>query len=1170
MTKPITPAEKRTGAAIDAAIFSAFLTEHGVPELLETTVDQLPQQKRILKTRNLEILKTTVATLMSGVFPHASALRPSVVPELRKSAWLMIDASIAKHKAALAEEVAKRPLFERSVSDRTERRLVDQLLKLRAEVRAVAKPRPADDYWRSDVLVRFEPPSFELDDQDQEGESFVRLIVEDDRVAAYNECIHAPNAACTHVLSAIDAVLEALAEKKRLPSLASLLKRLAEPAWQRMFTAFDEALAEVAEPPSTQAMRLCFALVETATRYDLAVLRQKQGNREKWHHPKRLGRSELASALPLATSPAERRVLELLLADAEREHDDRLAERAVVLRALAALDGHPRVVFESFHGATTPLAVEKRTLELRAEAEADGAVSLLPAVTGLPGARPDLLTRLDDAPAGILLELDLPHQRCRVIEVPRAAKALLSGLKHRFARVPAEHKLELLRRLSEAERAIPVVRAPALKGERVEPSTKVFVRLDPQPEEAALDVRLCVRPLPGGLPFTPGEGTEEVVGSSGAPEKLVYTKRDLSAETAAAEAVRTTLKLEEELEPYRYHLSGDRALDLLVELEARSAEIETEWPEGQVRRTVRSARAKDLRIGVEDRKDWFELRGEVQLDDQQVPLEALLQALREHRRYVRVSDERWLAISDSLESALSRLDEVATKTREGPQLSHAAPLVLADLAEALGAFHASDRWTKTLETSAALENTVPALSPELQAELRAYQLDGYRWLSRLSSLGFGACLADDMGLGKTVQAIALLLERRAQGPALVVAPTSVGFNWRRELARFAPSLSPIVLREIAPPSRPAAIAAAQPGQVLILGYGLLAREIEALEQVEFGTFVIDEAQALKNSKTDRARAAKRIRAKWRLALTGTPMENHLGELWSLFHVLEPGLLGGREHFKRRFADRQNRSAALSRVIRPFVLRRTKTAVATELPPKTEVQLELTLSADERKLYERERQRAVAELTAQQGQRSPEQQRFSVLASITKLRQLACHPRLIDPESEVKSSKLLRAVSLLRELREEGHRALVFSQFTRLLGLLAQALDAESLSYEYLDGRTGATERERIVDAFQQGSATAFLLSLKAGGTGLNLTAADYVLHLDPWWNPAVEDQATDRAYRIGQTRPVTVYRLVSQGTLEEKILAMHQNKRALFAETLEGTEAAAALSTEELLALLSS
>jgi SNF2 family DNA or RNA helicase len=402
-----------------------------------------------------------------------------------------------------------------------------------------------------------------------------------------------------------------------------------------------------------------------------------------------------------------------------------------------------------------------------------------------------------------------------------------------------------------------------------------------------------------------------------------------------------------------------------------------------------------------------------------------------------------------------------------------------------------------------------------------------------------------------------------------------------EAERFAPALRRVLHRGSA---RAAGLAGLGPGDLVVTSYALAVRDAEALAAIPFAALVLDEAQALKNAATRRARAIRGLQAGWRVALSGTPIENHLGELWSLYRVVSPALLGSWEHFRERFAtpiERERdpeRREALGQLLRPFLLRRTKEAVAPELPAKTEVLRLVDLSAEERRLYEQTRLAALSTLGRRKEAAGKEeghgegnkdgQARIEILAALTRLRQLACHPRLGDATSTAPSSKLRALLEVLDEVREAGHRALVFSQFTRFLDLAHAALAAEGFRLLALDGSTPPAQREARVAAFQRGEADAFLISLRAGGTGLNLTAADYVIHLDPWWNPAVEDQATDRAHRIGQRRAVTVIRLVARGTVEEAVLSLHADKRGLAASVLDGGESAAPLGTEELLALL--
>jgi SNF2 family DNA or RNA helicase len=438
---------------------------------------------------------------------------------------------------------------------------------------------------------------------------------------------------------------------------------------------------------------------------------------------------------------------------------------------------------------------------------------------------------------------------------------------------------------------------------------------------------------------------------------------------------------------------------------------------------------------------------------------------------------------------------------------------------------------------------------------------------RLADWGVGACLADDMGLGKTIQGLAMLQARAEGGPALVIAPASVTRNWVREAAKFAPTLNPVLLGQ---GDRAEAIAAVGPYDMLVVSYGLLPFEGEALAAKRFGTIILDEAQAIKNRGTKRSQVAMSLQGDFRVATTGTPIENHLGELWNLFQFLNPGLLGSFQRFNEKYTlpitknNDNERRQQLRRLIQPFILRRRKEEVLEELPPKTEITLHVELSPEERAFYEALRQRALESIDDSDGQN----RRFQILAQLMKLRQAACHPQMVDPTVNIGSSKLELLAETVRDLTESGHKVLIFSQFVRHLKLVEAWVQSEGIEYQYLDGSTPGKKRDEAVQAFQRGEGDVFLISLKAGGTGLTLTAADYVIHLDPWWNPAVEDQASDRAHRIGQQRPVTVLRFVSENTIEEKIVELHAQKRDLADSLLAGTEQSASLSAEDLLDLI--
>ena len=595
------------------------------------------------------------------------------------------------------------------------------------------------------------------------------------------------------------------------------------------------------------------------------------------------------------------------------------------------------------------------------------------------------------------------------------------------------------------------------------------------------------------------------------------------------------------------------------------------WPASKPMRLLGEITPQCLKVRLTSQRDWFGLEGELCMDDMQVPLAELFAALRSGARFVPLGDGGFATISDDLRQRLSIMDDVALPERTGLSVSRAAAGMIKDAIGQDIPAEIDQRWHDAIERLND-KTKVPKKPPkQLQAEFRDYQMAGYQWLSQLSNWGLGGCLADDMGLGKTVQALGVLLDRQSSGPALIVAPTSVGGNWMRETEKFAPSLKPHLYREH---DRDELLQNATAGDLIIASYQMVQRDAERFCGRQWGTLVLDEAQFIKNFHTKTCATIRQIEAEWSLALTGTPLENHLGELWSLMRVISPGLLGSWERFRERFAEPiergkdHQRLLSLGRVLRPFMLRRTKSEVLTELPPRTEIVHTIELSGEERKRYDAARLAALAELAAKDQGENDQQKRIRVLSWLTRLRQLACHPRLVDPRWKKSSAKLDGLIDIVTELVSSKHRALVFSQFVQHLTIVREAMDKAGVKYQYLDGSTPPAKRQAAVDAFQQGEGSLFLISLKAGGTGLNLTGADYVLHLDPWWNPAVEDQATDRAHRIGQTEKVTVFRLVAKDTIEEQILALHASKRELIAGVLDGTDRAAKLSTQDLVNLI--
>lgn len=549
--------------------------------------------------------------------------------------------------------------------------------------------------------------------------------------------------------------------------------------------------------------------------------------------------------------------------------------------------------------------------------------------------------------------------------------------------------------------------------------------------------------------------------------------------------------------------------------------------------------------------DWFELHGSVQFDDTHIALPALLAALKKGEKTVVLGDgslgmlpEEWLK-KYGLLAGLGKAEDGKLKFRR----NQAGLLDAMLAAQPHARFDAA--FGKIRQELKDFDGIQPADPPTgFQGALRGYQREGLGWLHFLRRFGFGGCLADDMGLGKTVQVLALLDARRREDPKLapnlIVVPKSLVFNWLQETARFTPDLH--VLDHTGSNRL-------KPGDhfedynIILTTYGILRRDALEFKNRRFDYCILDEAQAIKNAKSESAKAVRLIQADHRLTVTGTPIENHLGELWSLFEFLNPGMLGQASVFQLNGIGARNPEPEtrqlLAKALRPFLLRRTKEQVAKDLPTKTEQTLYAEMEPAQRKLYDELRGHYRQSLLAKVAKDGIAKSKIQILEALLRLRQAACHPGLIDKNrlSEA-SAKLDLLLPQLAQVLDEGHKALVFSQFTSMLAIVRQRLDQDNITYEYLDGRT--RDRGAKVERFQNDPACKlFLISLKAGGLGLNLTAAEYVFLLDPWWNPAVEAQAIDRTHRIGQTAPVFAYRLIVKDTVEEKVLELQKKKRDL-------------------------
>ncbi len=737
--------------------------------------------------------------------------------------------------------------------------------------------------------------------------------------------------------------------------------------------------------------------------------------------------------------------------------------------------------------------------------------------------------------------LQVAPDRFELVVLPWNLESVAESLGPRGLSVPEEEEQELLPLLGRLSRSLPIASDLELGVEERELHRTLYLRLSPQ--GLGLQLQALIRPFgPDSNAYAANEGPARLV--MRVQSRAVQVTRDPEWEAGLL----SSLGLEGE-GPWSLPdpLGCLEFLERIKDYDPQ--ELQVEWPEGQSFR-LKSPTGK-LQLQAGSGTDWFELSGGLELEPgQELRIQQILDLLGQAEgRFLALSNGEFIALSEEMAARLRTLAQVAEPSKEGSVKLH--PLA-AGFLEEIPDLELDQSFREHLGRLQQWETFQPDLPGTFLGELREYQLEGYRWLCQRAHWGVGACLADDMGLGKTIQTLAMLLQRSEEGPALVVAPTSVTYNWLEEAARFAPTLRLTDFRS----SR--SLESLRAGDVVICSYGLLVNEIERFEQVAWGTVVLDEAQAIKNSTSLRNQAVCRLRASARLATTGTPVENRLDELWSLFRFLNPGLLSSQQRFRQRF---EGPGEVLRRLVHPFLLRRTKNQVLKELPPRTEVTLEVPQTVEERAVYEALRRQAVADL---EDNPNP----IHVLAELTRLRRACCHPSLVSKSFTGVGSKLQTLLALLQELKEGGHRALVFSQFVDHLSLVRRALEAADFSYQYLDGSTPAPARKQQVKAFQAGQGDVFLISLKAGGVGLNLTAADYVIHMDPWWNPAVEDQASDRAHRIGQLRPVTVYRLVAQNTVEDKIVALHGRKRDLAHSLLEGSEKATRLDAQEMLRLI--
>ena len=953
-------------------------------------------------------------------------------------------------------------------------------------------------------------------------------------------------------------------QRLELPALGSLGPRevllwdliSTKPEWQKALDALSQ-ISEASAEANAQSYRVAWYVDMVRGELSRPALQECRPG-EGWSDGRRVDLAELW-ALRADLPTEDQRVL-----DCSRELHG--ASRVFTPEAAEALIGHPRVVNGLRSRAPVQVLRGAPRIETREER---GYVQVF---VEPPQAELGVNVVPEDEARLVVYRISEPFFR--------ASQALRGG-----ARVPKSHERELLNVLGKLAESIDV-RSPELGQERT-------VLADATPclrfalHAGAWLVQLGVRPFSeAGRFFLAGVGRASL--NAYVQGQRLRCERDLALEKNKSHALRAACAtLSRELDPEEqsafdapdsWTLGEEGVLQLLSELREAGLPCGLEWPESGGLRLSGQASSKTLHGRLRSDKGWYLVTGGVRLDSlREVSFSELLRAPAIGTgRFVRLENGDFLEIETRVRRVLAALRASNDESRAdgGLRLPSSALLGLSELERADSGFEVDVESRAWLSRVAELSSKPFDVPEELKATLRPYQLEGFRWLSYMSELGLGACLADDMGLGKTIQILALILARarEAHGPTLVVAPTSVCGNWIAETARFAPTLKALDYSGKDRAQRLAQLAGASGARsVVVCSYTLLQQDRAELSALTWGTVVLDEAQFIKNSQSLRAKAAYALLAKQRIAATGTPVENHLGDVWGIFRFLNPGLLGDWAHFKRTFLMPVERDGGrestevLRQLLRPFLLRRLKRDVLADLPALTEVQHDVHWSEEEALRYAMLRKQIHDKLYTAHGKRYS---KLEVLAEIMRLRRFCCHPALVFPDAPRECSKVDAFLELVEELHENQHRALVFSQFVDFLSLVREQLDERGIRYEYLDGSTPPAQRAARVASFQNGDAPLFLISLKAGGFGLNLTAADYVIHLDPWWNPAVQAQATDRAHRIGQERPVTVYRLITKNSIEDSIVKLHETKEQLAGALLDDGDAVAGLSADEVLQLV--
>jgi SNF2 family DNA or RNA helicase len=963
--------------------------------------------------------------------------------------------------------------------------------------------------------------------------------------ASLLQCLHYKNEPC-----------RLIAEQYSSSPFVEIINLLPQiSAWERALAALTQLKAEPQDQPQ-QELRMIWTLSLDDNGISLAPKEQRLSKYGQWTKGRPIALKRLYHEPTEFTylTEQDRRICAKIKIEKSSDYY-RYYDREIYSlssEALIAAVGHPHIYWAEQGNIPVDISVAEPQLLVK-EQQDYLHISIIPPINN------DKIIAQKTANNGLVVYV-ITHQHRQVAEI----------LGERGLTVPSAARQQVVDSIASIASMVTVqsdIGGTSSHAESVEADSRLHIHL--QPIGQGIQIEIFVQPfLEGGPLYKPGGGGATVLAEI--EGRQLQTTRDFMVEKSHVQQVLSECPALYADKNFKWLLEdAEAALETLLQLQILGDIAVLEWPKGKSIKISHEAGLSQAQFSVRKEKDWFNVEGNLVIDEHQViDMQRLMSLLhRSSSRFLKLEDGQIIALTRQLRQRLDDLSGLGDMQQDTLRFHPLAVQTLNELTSGM-TITASKPWQDQLNRLNEIAEAYPKAPSTLQGELREYQCEGFQWMSRLAQWGAGACLADDMGLGKTVQALALILSRAPQGPTLILAPTSVCINWLEESQRFAPTLN---VQQFGNGNRQEMLDSAGPFDLIVCSYGLLQTEADRLSQKHWHTLVADEAQAIKNTLTKRSKAAMALQADFKVITTGTPIENHLGELWNLFNFINPGLLGSLPKFNERYAQPIENNhdygaqQRLKKLLRPFILRRLKNDVLTELPSRTEVILHIELSSEERAIYEALRRNAMQTLAEATDQ---PQQQLKVLAEIMKLRRACCHTRLVMEQSPYASSKLQAFEELVDELLANHHKALVFSQFVDHLTLIRELLDKKGIGYHYLDGSTPVPKRKKAVNLFQSGEGDLFLISLKAGGTGLNLTAADYVIHMDPWWNPAVEDQASDRAHRMGQKRPVTIYRLVAKDTIEDKIVELHNHKRDLANSLLEGGDIIGKMSVEDMMALI--